>query len=129
MIRKVTNRVIFHHSLSASGSVEEITKWHQARGFDTIGYHYVIQPNGFVEVGRDVEEVGAHASGENSDSIGICLIGDFTKTVPTDEQLNSALHLFGILSLEYPNVKAQFHHELCPGWKLDRVKFMEMLTK
>lgn len=62
--------------------VEEITEWHKARGWITIGYAHVIRRNGVVELGRDLDgdgdvadEVGAHAAGFNTRSIGICLVG------------------------------------------------------
>lgn len=40
-----------------------------------IGYHFVIETDGNIAFGRDLEEVGAHVQGNNSDSIGVCLIG------------------------------------------------------
>ena len=55
--------------------VKEITQWHKARGFFTIGYHYVIRRSGTIEQGRDVNQAGAHAVGYNAHSIGICLVG------------------------------------------------------
>jgi hypothetical protein len=42
---------------------------------DHIGYHYVIRLDGSVESGRALWEVGAHAQGQNSGSVGICMIG------------------------------------------------------
>ena len=54
---------------------ETIRRWHVARGWSDIGYHYVIRRGGEVEVGRDLDAVGAHARGHNSKSIGICLAG------------------------------------------------------
>lgn len=65
----------------------EIRQWHtdpkpRGRGWSDIGYHYVIRRNGLVETGRDLdgdgdidEEIGAHAYGNNDDSLGICLVG------------------------------------------------------
>lgn len=66
-----------------------IDGWHAARGFrrtgpaartfnprhQAIGYHYVISCNGAIFSGRHLDEVGAHAAGHNSRSIGICLTG------------------------------------------------------
>lgn len=40
-----------------------------------IGYHYVIEVDGNIALGRALEEVGAHVQGNNAHSIGICLIG------------------------------------------------------
>lgn len=61
----------------------EIDNWHRnQRGWQAIGYHFVIRRNGTVEKGRDLDndgdvfdEQGAHVSGYNKNSIGICLIG------------------------------------------------------
>lgn len=52
-----------------------IDSWHRKRGFLRIGYHFVILTTGEVQVGRKLNEVGAHASGYNAESIGICLAG------------------------------------------------------
>ena len=77
------NRVILHCSATPEGrevSVETIREWHtdpppRGRGWSDIGYHYVIHLNGEIEIGRPIEVQGAHVSGENEDSIGICYIG------------------------------------------------------
>lgn len=53
----------------------EITKWHKAQGWVSIGYHLVIRRDGRVEGGRSLNEVGSHAKGYNTSSIGICLVG------------------------------------------------------
>lgn len=48
---------------------------HEKRGFDGIGYHKIVQPNGTVESGRPLEEKGAHVAGHNKGNIGVCLVG------------------------------------------------------
>lgn len=64
---------------------KEINQWHRQRGFFnndcglSIGYHYVIRRDGTLEVGRPVQYPGAHATGHNSTSIGICLVGGIDK--------------------------------------------------
>lgn len=62
--------------------MEHLRSWHLDRGFDDIGYHYVIEWNGAVRIGRPLILPGAHclADGANNDSIGICVTGDNTKT-------------------------------------------------
>lgn len=52
----------------------EIHAWHRKRGWDGIGYHYVIGRDGLLEAGRPEYWTGAHCKGHNED-IGICLIG------------------------------------------------------
>lgn len=92
--------VVVHCSDSAWGNAAEIDRWHRARGFRCIGYHYVItndrptytgrdeSADGRVEPGRHEVEEGAHAPGYNTRSIGICLIG---RGAYTDAQMD-ALH-------------------------------------
>lgn len=87
-------RIIWHHSAFDSNEpqFDKIDAWHKDRGFPLsslgyyVGYHYVIEPNGVVKQARQDTEIGAHDAGENSDSIGICLAGDFNKNMPTKEQ-------------------------------------------
>lgn len=55
--------------------VKEIDLWHRQRGWKGIGYHFVIRRDGRIEKGRPIGEVGAHASGHNTGSIGVCLVG------------------------------------------------------
>jgi hypothetical protein len=72
-------RIILHCSASKNNQrwdIKDIEKEHIKRGFSRIGYHIIIQPDGEVQLGRPLNEMGAHCEGENSDSIGICLIGN-----------------------------------------------------
>lgn len=129
--RKETNRIIFHHSLSKDVDSETIKSWHLERGFDDIGYHFVIRYDGKIETGRDETMVGAHASGRNSDSIGVCLTGDFNKTEPTEFQLQSAKALYVSECRKYgKKLFSEFHRSgenACPGPKLDRQAFFYAL--
>jgi len=84
-------RIVIHCTDTPAGricTVEEITRWHKARGFRTIGYHFVVQPNGDVHYGRPIEDVGAHAKDFNNTSIGIVYAGGWKgKDTRTPEQL------------------------------------------
>jgi N-acetyl-anhydromuramyl-L-alanine amidase AmpD len=77
-MRKI-DLIVIHCSDSdriAHDNVETIRQWHVfERGFSDIGYHYIITKNGQVCAGRDVHIQGAHVSGHNANSIGICLTG------------------------------------------------------
>lgn len=55
--------------------IKEITRWHRGRGFGAIGYHWIVDRDGQIAKGRPEEAVGAHVSGFNAGSLGICLIG------------------------------------------------------
>lgn len=70
--------LVVHCSASPASldvGVKEIDKLHRQRGFLKVGYHYVIRRDGTVEKGRKDSEVGAHVSGYNTGSLGICLVG------------------------------------------------------
>lgn len=76
-MRKI-NQIIVHCSATPEGknfNANDIDRWHKERGFDCIGYHYVIDLDGTIEKGRPIEKVGAHVKGHNSNSIGVCYIG------------------------------------------------------
>ena len=47
----------------------------KGRGWQDVGYHYVIRQDGTLEDGRPNQKQGAHAAGHNKNSIGICLVG------------------------------------------------------
>ena len=67
--------IIIHCSDTPEGkdfTVDDIRKWHLARNFSDIGYHYVIYRDGSVHEGRDVNISGAHCTNHKSISIGVC---------------------------------------------------------
>ena len=110
-MRKI-NKVIVHCSDSSFGDAAVIDKWHKSRGWDGIGYHYVIlnahpvssaieihSLNGFIEVGRDIEIDGAHTRGHNHSSIGVCVIGK--NGIYTSEQRESLMLLLSGLCTQF----------------------------
>lgn len=133
--RKETNRIIFHHSASKTEGVNiaVIRQWHIARGFEDIGYHQIILPDGTIENGRAKELIGAHSAGRNIDSIGICLIGDFNKHEPTNFQIESSRAIYYSECKRYDKkLIIEFHREIneenpCPGRLLNRNIFTAQL--
>ncbi len=89
------NSLVIHHSATATGNARVFRALHRAvNGWIDIGYHFVIGNgtlsfDGEIESGRPVWSVGAHAREHNSDSIGICLVGNFCETSPTRKQITS----------------------------------------
>jgi N-acetylmuramoyl-L-alanine amidase len=61
----------------------------------------VIEKDGTVVQCREDTEIGAHDAGENPDSLGICLVGDFTDKRPTMEQEKAFRNLLLTLMLKY----------------------------
>jgi N-acetylmuramoyl-L-alanine amidase len=91
-MKRTIRHIIIHCAASQNGKVlraADVNNSHKTRGFKrssqavrsfnpelpNIGYHFFIGIDGKVETGRGLEEVGAHAQGNNSDSIGICMAG------------------------------------------------------
>lgn len=89
-IRPLTNLIVIHCAATDDAmdiGAAEIDRWHKQRGFERIGYHFVIRRDGRIEKGRGLHERGAHAGGHdraavgaaalayNDRSVGICLVG------------------------------------------------------
>ena len=55
--------------------VEALRSAHKDRGFADIGYHYYITRDGELHRCRPENQIGAHASGWNDHSLGICYEG------------------------------------------------------
>jgi hypothetical protein len=94
----------------------EIDRWHRAQGWLMIGYHYVIRRDGKVETGRPEESVGAHVSGYNANSVGICLAGGVDAQGRSEDNYTSAQYaalaeLLRDLRTRYPNAKVQGHRD------------------
>lgn len=126
---RVINEIIVHCSATPEGkdyTLDTIRQWHRQRGFSDIGYHYVIHPDGKVEEGRDVNIAGAHCSGHNSKSIGICYIGGMTadnkkaKDTRTEEQRTNLKALLMAMRKLYPTAKIHGHRDFaakaCPSF-------------
>nr|WP_243240285.1 N-acetylmuramoyl-L-alanine amidase [[Clostridium] hylemonae] len=86
--RSATKLIILHHAEASNCTVQDIHRWHKNNGWAGIGYHFLVRKDGSIYRGRPEWAVGAHASGSNSDSIGICFEGAYmTETMPAARQL------------------------------------------
>lgn len=126
--RSITE-IIVHCTATPEGkdyTVDDIRRWHRQRGFSDIGYHYIVHRNGHVEEGRDVDLVGAHCTGHNAHSIGICYIGgmDSANEKPKDTRTlqQKAMLMSTLIDLKklYPNAKIYGHRDFankaCPSF-------------
>jgi N-acetylmuramoyl-L-alanine amidase len=102
--------IIVHHSGgtdkyplmdTSNHTAKDMESWHLSLGWEGLGYHYVIHKNGDVWFGRPEHRNGAHCIGHNTDSIGICLSGNFDLTLPTKEQESSLRKLLISLMERY----------------------------
>lgn len=121
--------LIVHCSATPEGkdySVDTIRQWHLQRGFSDIGYHYVIYRDGSIHIGRDESIIGAHCTGHNTNSIGVCYIGGCAtdgktpKDTRTTEQKQSLVKLLKELKTKYPQASIHSHRDFankaCPSF-------------
>ena len=124
-------RIIIHCTATPEGKhfdVATIRRWHvKDRGWKDIGYHYVIYLDGSVHEGRPVEQVGAHTSGHNADSIGIVYVGGCDAKMKAKDTLNEAqeaamVNLIKALREQHGELSLHGHNEYaakaCPSFKL-----------
>ena len=126
--------IIIHHT-QRNNDWPSFIRWRHRhlRRWDDIGYHYIIgntrpfTKDGKIYIGRAENVEGAHALGYNFKSIGVCLIGNFNKTFPSEKQMNSLVtiikqvtshHKISVENIlghgELPNGKKS-----CPGKNID----------
>ena len=91
----VTHLVVHHEAGSNSSTnwaarVRSVWDLHvNTRGWQDIGYNYLVDPNGVLYVGRGGGDnvQGAHFTC-NGGTMGVCLLGDYTSVSPTTNALN-----------------------------------------
>lgn len=118
--------IIIHCSATQEGkdfTVEDIDRWHKAKGWKCIGYHYVIHRDGTIHKGRPEEQIGAHCVNHNKHSIGVCYIGGLSqdgqpKDTRTPEQRAAIRALLVKLKQSYPRALIMGHNvfasKACP---------------
>lgn len=120
--------VVLHHSASHDVSANTIDGWHKERGWDGVGYHFVIRFDGSIEVARDWKKAGAHAVGRNTTHLGICFTGDFTKHSPTEDQMRAGIYLCRGLKERFNLSSFEIHHEQCPGPNFPFEEFVKAIN-
>lgn len=135
--------IVVHHSANAIDTPQGMDAWHRQRGWDGLGYDFVIgngvnYPDGRVFVGHRWAQqlVGAHTKAGagvyfgvprpsnffNEHGVGICLIGNFEETRPTPRQMQSLQLLIQWISAQTGVSTARVyghgevtHKTQCPG--------------
>ena len=131
---RTINEIIIHCSATEEGrdfTVEDIRRWHvQGNGWKDIGYHFVVYRDGSVHPGRPLDQVGAHTSGHNANSIGVCYIGGVAadgktpRDTRTLEQKVALIDLVRSLKLVFGVSKVSGHNEYankaCPSFDVQK---------
>jgi hypothetical protein len=128
--------IVIHHSATPSGNMALFDKEHKAKGWDGVGYDFVIgngtdSGDGQVEVTPrwPIQKWGAHAktvdNRYNEYGIGICLVGNFDIDHPSAKQMQSLTRLVSFLMQTYHIAPENIlgHRDTkqtdCPGRLLD----------
>ena len=128
---RAIDEIIIHCSATAEGKdfkAADIRRWHvQGNGWQDIGYHFVIDLDCTVEVGRPVSKQGAHCSGHNKTTIGICYVGwcaadgKTPKDTRTEAQRRSLRGLVTVLRSCFPTIRKvsghrEYANKACPSF-------------
>lgn len=100
--------IVVHHSASEIATPQAMDNAHRARGWDELGYHFVIgnghgYPDGRVFIGPrwKKQKWGAHCKTPGAEynqfGIGICLMGNMENHKPTERQMQSLARLVAFL--------------------------------
>ena len=128
--KRTIKEIIVHCTATPEGRVEtvqSIRNMHKAKGWSDIGYHYLIGLNGERWEGRNVNLIGAHCEGHNSNSIGVCYVGGVDKKMQakdtrTEKQKDALVALLNDLRKLYPKAKIYGHRDFdkkgkaCPSF-------------
>ena len=137
---RIIDEIIIHCSATPEGrdvTVDDIRNWHNTRGWNDIGYHYVVTLDGGVHEGRPVAKIGAHCKGHNRQSIGVCYVGGLdrdghARDTRTREQKAALETLLRRLLAQFPAItRISGHHDYaardCPCFPA-RYEYRHLLT-
>lgn len=112
-------KIVIHHAATENLSPQEVHEMHVSKGWIGIGYHFYIRSDGTIFKGRNENKIGSHVYGNNTDTLGICLEGNFEEKGVPREQLEALVNLATYLTLKYDISDIVRHNDLgvteCPG--------------
>ena len=134
-MRKISE-IILHCSATPEGKdfkAKDIKTMHVKQGWSDIGYHFIVDLDGTIEPGRDIDKIGAHCLNHNANSIGICYIGGCDKNMQgkdtrTQAQKDALLDLVFLLLQQYHLNINQVHchneyaKKLCPCFTISQFR-------
>ncbi len=139
--------IIIHHSATDEGDALSFNRHHLQRGFEGVGYQFVISDGSHHKVDGQIEvtprwikqQDGAHckASSMNCKAIGICLVGNFNEENVSTEQMKSLVYLVNVLRNYYhiPPQNIMGHGQVsgastdCPGKRFPWTEFRAKLNE
>lgn len=117
--RTETKYLVIHHAAGEqympndTAFLKSIESDHIQKGFKTLAYHFVIIKDKIYQI-HDIDEMIAGTYGYNSNTINICVIGDFELRKPTLEEQNALSGIITQLKTKtFPNATICYHKTLC----------------
>lgn len=121
--------IIVHNTGAEEVDANQVKQYHLSQGYVDVGYNFIIERDGKIIIGRDLNIPGAHtdSDGMNKKGIGIAVIGNMQNHACTPEQWKSLLTLVKYLANEFniPYTNVLGHNEVlgsytyCPGKYID----------
>lgn len=116
------NLIVVHCSATPENldyTPDMLLRDHLGRGFNSYGYHFYIRKSGQRVALRPLELAGAHVTGFNRESIGICYEGGCdasgkAKDTRTQQQKDAIVALLRELVIIYPDAEICGHRDLSP---------------
>lgn len=126
---RLIDRIVIHCSatrVTQDFTAEQVKASHIARKFRTWGYHYYIRKNGTINPMRPLDQMGAHATGYNAASIGVCYEGGLDANgkpadTRTPAQKKAMLELLQKLTAEFEIIYLDGHRDLSPDLNDDGI--------
>ena len=132
---KKVSKIIIHHPAHKTWGIKEIHNFHKnTRGWNGIGYNYLVTFDGKALEGRG-RHVGAHCKAWNGNSLGVCFQGNFEEQEMTEAQLNTGAWLIAKLireeGLKLSDVDGhnKFDKTLCPGKNFKMAELKERVLE
>ena len=117
--RSKTDYIVLHHAEASKCSAADVDRWHKDNGWSGIGYHFFVRKDGSIYRGRPIWAHGAHVSGKNNCSIGVCAEGRYGIETMPETQKKAICELIVYIKNIYSNAKIVGHREIgdsdCPG--------------
>jgi N-acetylmuramoyl-L-alanine amidase len=119
-MKRTITQIVLHCTATPSGrhhTADDIRAWHRQRGWNDIGYHFVVRIDGVVEHGRPLDQPGAHVAGHNARSIGVVYVGGIDKATNqphdtrTAAQRRALLKLVSDLKRRFPSAEVLGHRD------------------
>lgn len=111
--------IVLHHSAHSNCNIFDINRWHKERGWSGIGYHFFLTKDGIIYRGRPENAVGVHCKGYNTNTLGVCVQGNYMSETTTLLQEESIINLCIYLCKKYNINIIKAHKESvsteCPG--------------